>query len=310
MALHVAVVIVGFRNCVDIVECLGALARSLYGDFEIVICENGGAAACAALGEALPARLPGGQPVRLICAGTNLGYAGGVNAGIAAAADCDAWWVLNPDTLPEPAALEALVERLGRGDCEAVGGVIQLPTGRVQTYGGQWQRLLARAVSLGHGQPVAHPFDAAEIESRQNYLSGASMLVGRVFLETVGPMREDYFLYCEEVEWCLRGGKAGLRLGFAPGGVVVHKQGGSTGATVDLRTRSKLSVYLNERNRVLLSRDCYPALLPVAVIAVLATLLVRFGKRRAWRQLGYAVQGWLSGVLNRRGVPGWMRAGT
>ena len=82
------------------------------------------------------------------------------------------------------------------------------------------------------------------------------MLVGRRFLETVGPMREDYFLYCEEVEWCLRGLKKGMRLGFAPSGIVVHKQGTITGNAVDLLGRSRLSVYLNERNRVLLSRDC------------------------------------------------------
>jgi GT2 family glycosyltransferase len=132
------------------------------------------------------------------------------------------------------------------------------------------------------------------------------MLVGRAFLQSVGPMREDYFLYCEEVEWCLRGAKAGMRLGFAPDAIVVHKQGGSTGAAVDLRLRSKLSVYLNERNRVLVSRDCDPALLPLTAFTTLATLLIRFGKRRAWRQLGYAVQGWAAGMADRRGVPAWM----
>ena len=143
---------------------------------------------------------------------------------------------------------------------------------------------------------------------RQNFLNWASMLVSRAFLEAAGPMREDYFLYCEEVEWGLRGQKAGMRFGFAPEGVVVHKQGTSTGSATDLRDRSRLSVYLNERNRVLLSRDCYPALFAVTAITTLATLLIRFGKRRAWRQVGYGVQGWLAGLANRRGVPGWAQA--
>jgi GT2 family glycosyltransferase len=96
-----------------------------------------------------------------------------------------------------------------------------------------------------------------------------------------------------------------MRFGFAPDGVVVHKQGTSTGNSVDLRARSRLSVFLNERNRVLLSRDCYPALFPVTVVTILATLLIRFGKRRAWRQLGYGVQGWWAGLANRRGAPTW-----
>lgn len=305
MSLHVAIAIVSFRNPEDVADCLGALADARHADFEVVVCENGGEAAFTDLSARMPACLPGGQRVRLVAAPSNLGYAGGVNLCLRHAPDADAWWVLNPDTCPDPAALSALVERLARGDCQAAGGTIRLSDGRVQAYGGRWQRWLARAVSLGHGHDGAEAVDPRRVESQQNFLNGASMLMGREFLQAAGPMREDYFLYCEEVEWCLRGQKKGMRLGFAPQGVVMHKQGTSTGNAVDLRGRSKLSVYLNERNRVLLSRDCFPALFPVTVLTTLATLLVRFGKRGAWRQLTYAVQGWIAGLANRRGIPEW-----
>lgn len=308
MPLHVAIAIVSFRNPADVADCLDALGGARYSDFEVLVCENGGSAAFAELEARVPTRLPGGQPVRLICAESNLGYAGGVNLCIRAAPEAGAWWVLNPDTCPDPMALSALVARLERGDCEAVGGTIQLSSGQVQAYGGRWQRWLARAVSLGHGSPIDAKVDPGEIEHRQNFLNGASMLIGRSFVETAGLMREDYFLYCEEVEWGLRGLKAGMRFGFTPDGVVVHKQGTSTGNAVDLRTRSRLSVYLNERNRVLLSRDCYPALFPLTVLTALATLLLRFGKRRAWRQIGYGLQGWFAGLTNRRGAPEWAQA--
>lgn len=307
MAFHVAVVIVSYRSVEDVADCLQALAASRHADFEVVVCENGGEAAFDGLKAQVGASLPAGQAVRLVLAERNLGYAGGVNRAMAAAPDADAWWVLNPDTRPEPDAMGALVARLGQGDCEAVGCAVLLTSGQVQSYGGCWQKPLARAVSLGYGAPASAPVDGRQIERRQNYLNGACMLVGRAFLASAGPMREDYFLYCEEVEWCLRGITAGMRLGFADDAVVLHKQGTSTGAHADLRTRSKLSVYLNERNRVLLSRDCFPALLPLAVFTVLGTLLVRFGKRGAWRQVGYAVQGWWAGVINRRGVPNWMQ---
>jgi hypothetical protein len=305
MSLHVAVAIVSFRNPDDVTDCLSALAVAQHRDFEVVICENGGEAAFAELRARIPPRLPGGQPVHLVCAASNLGYAGGVNLCMQNSLGADAWWVLNPDTRPDPAALSGLVERLQRGDCDAVGGTIQLTDGRVQAYGGRWQRWLARAVSLGHGCDVTAPVEPAQVEARQNFLNGASMLVGRRFVETAGPMREDYFLYCEEVEWCLRGLTKGLRLGFAPRGVVIHKQGTSTGNAVDLRGRSRLSVYLNERNRLLLSRDCSPWLFPVTVLTTLPTILLRFGKRRAWRQLIYALQGWAAGLVNSRGIPVW-----
>ncbi len=307
MAFKVAVVIVSYQSAVDVADCLQALAASRHDDFEVVVCENGGAAAFDSLRAAIPQTLPSGQAVRLICADRNLGYAGGVNLAMAAAPDVDAWWVLNPDTRPEPEALGALVARLRQGDCEAVGCVLLLATGQVQSYGGCWQKSLARAVSLGYGGSASARVDRAQVEQNQNYLNGACMLVGRDFAAAAGPMREDYFLYCEEVEWCLRAIKAGMRLGFADDAVVLHKQGTSTGAHSDLRSSSRLSVYLNERNRVLLSRDCFPQLLPLALLAVPVTSIIRFGKRRAWRQVGYAVQGWWAGVFNRRGAPIWMR---
>ena len=305
--MHVAIGIVGFRNEGDIVHCLEALAESRHADFEVVICENGGAEAHARLVAAIPQTLPGGQRVRAVLAPRNLGYAGGVNVCLSESADADAWWVLNPDTLPEPDALARLVEKLADGSCEAVGCRVHLTDGTVQSYGGLWQAWLARPVSIGIGRAQDAPVDPGAVERAQNYLNGAAMLVGRRFLETVGPMREDYFLYCEEVEWCLRGLERGMRLGFAPGAVVLHHQGTTTGAGGAVTGRSRLSTYLGERNKVLTTRDHYPGWLPVAAAASLAVHLWRAGKHGAWPQLRYGLDGWLAGLRGERGVPRWMQ---
>jgi hypothetical protein len=37
-----------------------------------------------------------------------------------------------------------------------------------------------------------------------DFVNGASMLVGREFLEAVGLMEESYFLYFEELDWAKR----------------------------------------------------------------------------------------------------------
>ncbi|HEY2708146.1 MAG TPA: glycosyltransferase family 2 protein [Caulobacteraceae bacterium] len=304
--LHVAICIVGYRNADDIVRCLAALARTDYPHFEVVICENGGPEAYAQLAAVLPEALPGGQPVTAILAPGNLGFAGGVNVCLAAAPPenappAGAWWILNPDTEPYPDALARLVQRLAEGDCDAVGHTLHLPSGQVQSHGGRWQPWLARAISIDHGTPLAPAPDPARIERRQNYLNGASMLVSRRFVETAGPLREDYFLYCEEVEWCLRAQRAGLTLGFAPGALVLHHQGTTTGNRGDLARKTRPPVYLNERNKLLLTRDLYPARLPLAAPATLAITLARYARRRAWRQLGYALEGWSAGLAGQRG---------
>jgi len=306
--MHVAVVIVGFRNPDDIARCLRGLERSSYADFEVLICENGGAAAFSALARDLPLALSGGQPVRAVLAPGNRGFAGGVNIGLRETAAADAWWILNPDTDPYPGALAAMVARLSEGDCDAVGCTLHLPSGRVQSYGGLWQPWLARAVSIGHGQGLEALPDPAAIEARQNYLNGASMLIGRRFLEIAGPMREDYFLYCEEVEWCLRGAARGMRLGFAPGAVVLHYQGTTTGNVPEIATRPRAPMYLNARNLLLVTWARFPWRLPVVACAAFLALFLRYPRRGAWRQLGYGLSGWLAGLLGERGAPRWTNA--
>jgi hypothetical protein len=303
--MHVAICIVGFRNPADIASCLEAVSRSTHADFEVVICENGGPAAARTLAARLPETLAGGQAVRIVTAETNLGYAGGVNVCLRTAPGADAWWVLNPDTRADPAALEQLVARLSRGDCAAAGSTIYFADGSVQGRGGQFRPWLARAVGLDYGKALADP-PSPDLEARLWYLSGASMIVSRQFVDRVGEMREDYFLYGEEVEWCLRAREAGLRLGLAPASNVLHQQGTTTGAARDMRQRTKTPVYLDERNKMLLTRDHYPLRLPVVAVTALVMLCLRFGKRRAWRQLGFALSGWAAGLANRRGKPPWL----
>jgi N-acetylglucosaminyl-diphospho-decaprenol L-rhamnosyltransferase len=304
--MHVAVCIVAYRNPAEVAACLNALAMQTHGDFRIIVCDNSDDAAHAQLAAALPTSMPGGQAVTPLHAADNPGYAGGVNRCLAAAPDADAWWVLNPDTVPEPDALAALVARLSHGDVAAVGGTLYWPDGRVQGHGGRWRGWLARCESIGNGTALSARVDADNIEASLDYLLGASMLIGRAFLDATGPMREDYFLYAEEVEWCLRAKAAGLRLGFAPGARVLHGQGGTTGSAAALTTRPRLPIFMDERNKLNVVRDIHPLRLSVAIPAALILLLLRYAKRGAKAQLGYALGGWWAGVRDQRGKPNWL----
>ena len=305
--MHIAVAVVGFRNLDDISRCLAALEHSTFQDFEVVICENGGSTAYLRLTEALPSRLPGGQPVRCVMAPGNMGFAAGVNRCIEESEDADAWWVLNPDTQPDSDALGAVVARLEAGDCDAVGCTLYFPDGRVQSHGGRWQSWLARSVSIGLGSSVKTAPNADAIEANQNYLNGAAMLVSQRFWRQVGPMREDYFLYAEEVEWFMRARAQGLRLGFALGARVLHEQGTTTGAGRKASLRSRLSVYLTHRNEMLLTCDHFALRLPIAAAAALAVIVLSYGKKRAWRQLSYGLSGWFAGLTGERGRPSWVK---
>lgn len=305
-APFISVCIVGYNNADDIVRCLTALSESSYTDFDVVICENGGADSHARLKQRIPAQLPEGQRVEALLAHDNLGYAGGVNEAMRARPDSDGWWVVNPDTQPEADALAALVERIGRGDCHAAGGILYHENGKVQAYGGYWRRWLGRAESIGMGCHADAPVDADAVEARINYILGASMLVDRTFRDALGLMREDYFLYCEEVEWGLRAVNMGMKLGFAPNSRVLHGQGGTTGSADPIKLRPRMPIYMDERNKLHVTRDANPACLPIAMVLTLVLLTLRFATRGAWRQWGYALQGWWAGVRGERGKPSWL----
>lgn len=306
--MHIAACIVGFRNTSDIVQCIAALDRSTHRDLSVVICENGGEAAHAALVAALPSRLQGGGDVLILSAPDNPGYAGGFNRCVEATDTADGWWLVNPDCEPEPSALAALIARLAVGDCDAVGGTILRPDGTVQGYGGRFRPMLARAESIGHGTPAADLPHQATVEGAMNYILGASILANRRFWTVTGPMRDDYFLYAEEIEWCVRARAKGLRLGFAPDALIRHDQGSTTGSGETVARRPWLPVYLDERNKLHVVRDSWPLCLPIAALMALPLIALRYSRRGAWAQTRDALAGWWAGLRNERGKPARLAA--
>ena len=330
---HVVIAIVATDEAKNIVGCLGALNGSIYREFSVVICENGGYDAFErdvqemakvpgmVEADAEADHLRGGaeghlfhlgpdrREVTVLRSRENRGYSGGVNFCIeAAGTDWDFIWVLNPDTFPEANALGALVRRQAEGDYGMVGSkLVFLANGRVQLWGGlKYWPLLGRSRSLGHGEPPEMTPDIREVEAALDVISGASMFVSKAYIETVGVMDDDFFVYYEDTEWSLRRGN--FRLGYAHDSVVHHVAGSTSGSAGPRPKRSRFSIYLTERNRVMIAKKRYPAVWALfAVVALLETLelLLRF---RSWRSFKIGLSGWWAGVSGEAGMPGFMRA--
>lgn len=57
------------------------------------------------------------------------------------------------------------------------------------------------------------------------------MLAKREVFERAGLLDEKFFLYFEEVDWCMKVGQAGYRILAAPSSVVWHEVSGTLGTT-------------------------------------------------------------------------------
>ena len=319
----VAICIVSTDEVQNLLGVLDSLSRSVHSRFAVFICENGGAAGFERSGrgleeaEFLESRAtsigrrdfnlqPGGQLIALLDPGANQGYAGGTNVGIRAALEegsYDAFWVLNPDTFPEPEALRALIERQAEGPYGMVGSrIVFTANGLIQMWGGfDWNRWLARGPrSFGYLEAKDAPADVADVERRMEVVCGASMYVTREYIDDVGLMDESLFVFCEDSDWCLRRGKH--RLGYAHGSVVHHIHGATSGSSTDKKRISPFNLYLTARNRVRLVKKQFGPLWPAPALLILADLL-RFLIKGTPAGYMTALRGWWAGVRGEEGPP-------
>lgn len=199
----------------------------------------------------------------LIDAGANLGFAGGNNVGtrfLMGDRSIDRIWYLNNDTVIEPEAIDQLLRTFETDPRIGMVGTVIRYYDRpdvIQVLNGMtFKRLTGNGDAIHGGKPASAPFDPKNVVDRTGFILGASLAVTRQFLEVVGPMAEDYFLYYEEMDWSARN-RGRFRKGFARGAIVYHKHGGSIGSSSVKGGRSALSEHymLKSRLRYYLKRD-------------------------------------------------------
>jgi GT2 family glycosyltransferase len=231
----------------------------------------------------------------------NLGYANGNNNGIHYALsnrNCDFVWLLNNDTVVHPEALSRLVQRMeARPDAGLCGSTLLFqhnPT-MVQAFGGcTYNRWLSTLRHIGAGTQLQDLPEAEAIESQLDYLVAASMLVRRSFLERIGLLNEQYFLFLEEIDWATRA-KGLFTLAYAPESLVFHKEGSSTKHSDEKKLWNWYPSYCFHRNRLLFTRLYYKKLTFFVLLHLSAGMIRRIFSGR-WRELSAMWHGTLAGL--------------
>lgn len=223
----------------------------------------------------------------LIQSEKNGGYAAGNNIGIDFALsqnDCEYIWILNNDIVVENNSLTKLVNKSKSYEDQKkkigiIGSKIMYysqPDKFQYVGGGTYINCLATGKAVGKDEIDNQQYDIEHL--KLDLISGACMFVNYNFIEVVGKLCEDYFLYSEEIDWAERGRRNGnWKLGYAYKAKVYHKISQSIGNNQSKGkvTKSSFSDYYNIRARVLYTRRFHPYYLLVFYTGFVGVLFNR-----------------------------------
>jgi GT2 family glycosyltransferase len=219
----VAVAVVNWNDLASTMRCLASV-RQASPESLLMLVDNGSDEDPR---PTLQVQCPGVHVLRL---DTNLGYAGGCNAGAAAAIALGAEYLflLNNDTAIDASTLPVLIRSADQHPQSILAPKIVYADRPdiVWSAGGRVSGPLLRNEHLGYGEPSSQ----RGISRRVDWATGCALFLSVDSFRRLGPMDEAYFLYLEDVDWCLRGTRLGIDTWFVPGALVRHEVSRTLGA--------------------------------------------------------------------------------
>jgi len=246
-------VVLNFNGLKDTIECIRSLKKCHSGPYKlnIVVVDNGS-------DDKNVASLSQVNDITLIRNNRNLGYSGGNNVGIkyALGKNSDLIILLNNDIIVDQNLLQYLAKASRGGDLiapkiyfekgfefhkdlykkEDLGKVIWYAGGKID-----WQNI--GGIHIGVDEVDRGQFSKG-LET--DFATGACMLVKSEVFKKIGYFDEKYFLYLEDLDFCVRAKKAGFKIVFEPKAIAWHKNAASAGGS-----GSSLQDYYITRNRLL-----------------------------------------------------------
>jgi len=221
----------------------------------------------------------------------NRGFSAGNNIGLKYAikkGDAKYFWLLNNDTIISPDSLFELVKKANeyKSKKQKVGiiGAKLLDYTQpelIQGVGGVYNRWVGTSKHIGIFERDEGQYDNESITSKIDYPIGASLFVSKEFIQDVGLMCEDYFLYFEELDWTLRARQKNWQVGYCWKAKIYHKRAATIGSTDNLSEKDNINDYYAKRNRLLITKRFYP----IYQITILLVLLMTFFRRITNRRM-------------------------
>lgn len=282
-------VILNRNNYADAREAILSLRSRVFRPRKTILVDNGSEDDSLAR---LRGDFPEADDVVFLEKPENQGFARGNNLGIdlALTEGSDAVFLLNNDATVAPDCLERLVAALADPAVGVVAPRIFYSEDRQRVWqgGGNF-----RAWKTAPVIPEANRLEAelSLEEQDASFLSGCALLVRREVFERIGGLSQDYFLYDEDVDFCLRASRAGFRLRYVPRAKVWHKIG-----RVEVTRTNPVVFFHRGRSRMILVRKNFST----AYFAY--ALLLHLGMFTPFR-----VVQWIRGSRSPGAVQAWFK---
>jgi len=218
----ISIIIVSYNTAELLVECLNSIVSQSNREIEVIVVDNASSDASASL---VAQDFPW---VKLIANEHNLGFARANNQALKISQGRYIYF-LNPDTVVQPGVFEAMIDFMSaHSDIGLAGTRILNPDGTLQS-----------SVEKRYPGQKRAKQDLEGLKGEIAWVLGASMIARRAVVEDLEGFDEDFFLYGEEQDLCLRIRKTGWKIGHIPDAVVVHWGGRSEGNSPALHVWKK-----------------------------------------------------------------------
>jgi GT2 family glycosyltransferase len=235
----VGIVVVTFNRVSTLIDCIYSLLNINYKNYEIIVVDN---ASVNGTSEIIKTLFPS---VRLIRNRGNLGYTGGNNKGIkyALKQNCNYIMILNDDTVVDPDFLKNLIN-VAYADPN-----IGLVAPKLMYFENPNKLYMKRGKFNFYLGITYQQLSRINIPTEIGIVPGASFLIKREVIQKIGLMDENFFLYFDEGDLCLRAKKAGYKIMYVPTAKVYHKVSKSFSGWTN-----PIVLYYSTRNELLLAR--------------------------------------------------------
>ena len=275
---NVGIVISNYNGWQDTVQCLESLQKQTYRNFEIILLDD---ASTNDSVQQLQKHLT--ENTVFLPQEANSGFAAVNNVGMrrALADGCDWVLLLNNDTVVAPDFLETLLRETPAGAVSCPKMLFLDPPDEIWFAGGELDRATGKVKHLGGHEKDGPAF----AEKKQvSFITFCCVLLPRQDVEEVGFLDETLFIYCEDVDYCIRLADAGVPLWLLPDARIWHKAGGSAGGMLSVYYITRNTLYLTcKGKRALQSRA---RTLPVLISGAARYALTKLLGRKKGRSYG------------------------